>query len=102
MKKRRSFFRRHIIAITFILLVGVYSLTSFVVKEMEYRSLKSDGQQYLERIKELEEDLRAEQRNLEKIDTLKFIEEEARETYKMVRPDEIYFQMTYDKDNKED
>lgn len=102
MKKRRSFFRRHVIAITFIVLVAIYSATSTLMKEIDLQKLVSEGDLYVEKIRKLEDELNTERRKLEKIDTLKFIEEKARERYKMVKPDEIYFQMTFDEKEDED
>lgn len=102
MKKRKSFFRRHIIAVTFIVLVGIYSAASTINKEIDLRKLVSEGQLHVERIRQLEDELKAENKELAKIDTLKFIEESAREKFKMVHPNEIYFQVTSDDDEEKE
>lgn len=95
MKRRRSFFRRHSIAIGILIIVAIYSVTSTISKQDLYKQLTIQGDEYMAEIELLERNLKQYQDQLDKIDTLEFVEEYARETLKMVSPDEIYFQIYY-------
>ena len=98
MKKRRSFLRRNSIAIGILVIVAIYSVTSTILKQDLYKELKIQGDEYMAEIEALERTLNQYQDQLDKIDTLEFVEEYARETLKMVSPDEIYFQIYYSND----
>lgn len=95
MKKRRSFLRKNSIAIGILVIVAIYSVTSTILKQDLYKELKIQGDEYMAEIEALERTLNQYQDQLDKIDTLEFVEEYARETLKMVSPDEIYFQIYY-------
>ena len=95
MKKRRSFLRKNSIAIGILVIVAIYSVTSTILKQDLYKELKIQGDEYMAEIEALERTLNQYQDRLDKIDTLEFVEEYARETLKMVSPDEIYFQIYY-------
>lgn len=96
MKRRRSFFKRHFIAIAVLVLVGVYSITNTLEKEMTLRQMMDESDAYLKEIQALETELDAYNRKLDEVDTLDYMEKNAREKLKMVRPDEIYFQVIYE------
>jgi cell division protein FtsB len=98
MKKRRSFLRKNSIAIGILVIVAIYSVTSTILKQDLYKELKIQGDEYMAEIEALERTLNQYQDQLDKIDTLEFVEEYARETLKMVSPDEIYFQIYYSND----
>lgn len=95
MKKRRSFFRRHSIAIGILVIVAIFSVTTTLMKQEKYDELKQSGEEYLAEIEALEIKLKRVQNDLEEIDSLDFVEKYARETLKMVSPDEVYFQIHY-------
>lgn len=95
MKKRRSYLRKNSIAIGILVIVAIYSVTSTILKQDLYKELKIQGDEYMAEIEALERTLNQYQDQLDKIDTLEFVEEYARETLKMVSPDEIYFQIYY-------
>lgn len=99
MKARKSFVRRNIIAISFLIIVALISFIKIISKEVLYYDLIETEKSYLEQIKNLEDTLEDEKKNLESIDTLEFIEKYARETLKMVKPDEIYFLINYSKND---
>lgn len=96
MKRRKSFMRRHIIAISFLILVAAYSITSTLHKQNTLNDLELTSQETIAEIERLEMVLREHELELSKVDTLDYVERYARERFKMVKPDEIYFQMIYD------
>jgi len=99
MKKRQSFFKRHIIAISFLLLVSVYSLYSTYVKEQELKELKMTTEVRLEEIRQLKHDIQVLNNTLDRIDSPEYIEKYSREKFKMIYSDEIIFKILYeDKD----
>lgn len=101
MKKKKSFFKRHIIAIVFLLLVAVYSAYSTYTKEQTLKSLQSISQERLETIRSLKDEVSQLESSLEQINTPEFIERYAREKFKMVHPHEVFFQMIYE-ENEDD
>lgn len=101
MKKRRSFFRRHIIAIMILVFVIAYASYSTLQKELIRQDLLDKEAEYLEEIEAKKDELKELERDIERIGTLEYIEEYAREELKMVAPEEYYFQIYYD-DREED
>lgn len=95
MKKRRSFFRRNSIAIGILVIVAIFSVTQTLSKQEKYNQLRDQGEKYIAEIEELERQLKQHQEKLDRVDTLEFVEEYAREKLKMVSPDEVYFQIYY-------
>lgn len=95
MKKRRSFLKRHSIAIGILVVVAVFSVSTTLRKQDIYDKLVEDGQAYIGEIERLERTLKTYQDELEAVETLEFVEQYARETLKMVSPDEIYYQIHY-------
>lgn len=95
MKKRKSFIKRHMIGIIFLLLVGVYSGYSVYEKQQTLKALANTSEERIEEIRLLKENIDRLESDIEQMDTLDFAEKYAREKFKMVRPDEIYFQMLY-------
>lgn len=100
MKKRRSFLGRHSISIGILVIVAIFSVASTLSKQELYNELKQQGDTYIAEIDELERELRQYQEDLERVETLEFVEEYAREKLKMVSPDEIYFQIHYTGDEE--
>ena len=98
MKKRRSFVKRHSIAIGILIVVAIFSVRTTLQKQDLYDKLQDQGERYIAEIDQLEKTLKEYQNKLEKVDTLEFVEEYARETLKMVSPDEIYYQIQYTDD----
>lgn len=98
MKKRRGFLRRHSIAIGILIAVAIFSVTSTIMKQDLYVKLDKKGDEYMAEIESLERTLNQYQEELDRVETLEFVEEYARETLKMVSPDEIYFQIYYTDD----
>jgi cell division protein FtsB len=101
MKKRRSFFKRHIILISILILASVYSLVEVTRKEIKKSELEEQSLVYQSRIEDLEDQLTDLQAKESEHGTLEFVERYARERFKMVKPDEIYFQMQKGKDKTE-
>lgn len=101
MKKRRSFFRRHFIAISFLIAVLAFSAYSTFQKEIMRQDLLDKEAQYLEEIEAKKAELKELERDIERIGTLEYIEEYAREELKMVAPEEYYFQIYYDEEDDE-
>ena len=99
MKKRRSFLRRHSISVGILVIVAIFSVASTLSKQDLYNDLQQQGDTYLTQIDELERTLKQYEEDLERVETLEFIEEYAREKLKMVSPDEIYFQIHYIRDD---
>jgi len=95
MKKRRSFLRRHSISVGILVIVAIFSVASTLSKQDLYNGLQQQGDTYLTQIDELERTLKQYEEDLERVETLEFVEEYAREKLKMVSPDEIYFQIHY-------
>jgi len=95
MKKRRSFFKRHSIAIGILILVAIFSVSTTLRKQDIYDELVENGEAYIAEIESLERTLKRYQEELEAVETLEFVEQYARETLKMVSPDEIYYQIHY-------
>ena len=98
MKKKKSFFKRHIIAIVFLLLVAFYSAYSTYNKEQTLNSLELISQERIENIRTLKEEIQQLESSLDQVNTPEFIERYAREKFKMIHPYEVYFQMIYDED----
>lgn len=95
MKKRRSFVKRHTISIGILVIVAIFSVRTTLQKQDLYDKLVSQGDDYIAEIDELEQTLKEYQNELEQVDTLEFVEQYARETLKMVSPDEIYYQIYF-------
>lgn len=93
MKRKKSFLKRHIIAISFLILVGVYSMYSLHVKEQRLNELEMTSEQRIEEIRVLKHEILRLKGDLEEVNTSAFYERTAREIFKMVYPHEIYFQM---------
>ncbi|MBI9014011.1 MAG: cell division protein FtsL [Clostridiales bacterium] len=100
MKKRRSFLRRHSISIGILVIVAIFSVASTLNKQELYNELKQQGETYITEIDKLERELKQYQEDLERVETLEFVEEYAREKLKMVSPNEIYFQIHYASDEE--
>lgn len=100
MKRKKSFFKRHMIAIVFLLIVAMYSAYSTYNKAQTLKSLELISQERIENIRTLKEEVRQLESSLEQVSTLEFVERYAREKFKMVHPDEVYFQMIYDEDDE--
>ena len=100
MKRRRSFLRRHSISIGILVIVAIFSVASTLSKQDLYNELQEQGDAYLNQIDELERTLKQYENDLERVETLEFVEEYAREKLKMVSPDEIYFQIHYTGDDE--
>lgn len=99
MKKKKSFIKRHVIALSLLFLVGVYSVYSLYEKQKVLDNLEMISQERIEEIRELKHNIQRLESDLEQADTLDFVEKYAREKFKMVRPDEVYFQMIYEGDD---
>jgi cell division protein FtsB len=97
MKRRKSFVKRHIIALTVLLIVAIYSVVTTFSKQQTLNDLRRESDQAVARIQALEITLKETQNDLEELDELDFIEKKAREQFKMVRPNEVYFQMMKNK-----
>lgn len=95
MKKRRSFIGRHSISVGILVIVAIFSVASTLSKQVLYDGLQKQGDTYLIQIDVLERTLKQYEEDLERVETLEFVEEYAREKLKMVSPDEIYFQIHY-------
>jgi|LGOV01.1.fsa_nt_gb cell division protein FtsB len=95
MKKRRSFVKRHTISIGILVIVAIFSVRTTLQKQDLYDKLVAQGDDYIAEIDELERTLKEYQNELEQVDTLEFVEQYARETLKMVSPDEIYYQIYF-------
>ncbi len=95
MKKRRSFVKRHTISIGIFVIVAIFSVRTTLQKQDLYDKLVSQGDDYIAEIDDLEQTLKEYQNELEQVDTLEFVEQYARETLKMVSPDEIYYQIYF-------
>lgn len=95
MKKRRSFVKRHTISIGILVIVAIFSVRTTLQKQDLYDKLVAQGDDYIAEIDELEQTLKEYQNELEQVDTLEFVEQYARETLKMVSPDEIYYQIYF-------
>ena len=95
MKKRRSFVKRHTISIGILVIVAIFSVRTTLQKQDLYDKLVAQGDDYIAEIDELEQTLKEYQNELEQVDTLEFVEKYARETLKMVSPDEIYYQIYF-------
>lgn len=95
MKKRRSFVKRHTISIGILVVVAIFSVRTTLQKQDLYDKLVAQGDDYIAEIDELERTLKEYQNELEQVDTLEFVEQYARETLKMVSPDEIYYQIYF-------
>lgn len=98
MKRRKSFVRRHIIAISFLVVIAIYSGVMTFQKQEKLNELRIKSEAALTEIERLERELDSKQYELNKIDNLDFVERIAREKLKMVRPNEVYFQMMYGKE----
>lgn len=94
MKRRKSFFKRHFIALTILLLVAVYSVSMTMAKQQKLDELRLKSDLAVAKIQQLEMTLKDKEYELNKTDDLDYIEKFARENLKMVFPNEVYFQMT--------
>ncbi len=95
-KNKLKLFVFKFIIVSLFILVFAFSLSSTINKRKMYNELKAKGDDYLEEIKSLELILQNYKNELEDINSLKYVEEYARETLKMVGPNEIYFQINYE------
>lgn len=98
MKRRKSFVRRHIIAISFLVAIAIYSGVMTFQKQEKLHELKMRSEAALIEIERLERELDSKRYELARIDNPDFVERIAREKLKMVRPNEVYFQMMYGKE----
>jgi cell division protein FtsB len=101
MRKRKSFFKRHIIGIVFLLLVALYSAFSTYSKQQTLNDLELISQEKIEKIRTLKEEVKVLESSLEQVNTPEFFERYAREKFKMIHPYELYFQMIYEDDEDE-
>ncbi|MBN2794442.1 MAG: septum formation initiator family protein [Clostridia bacterium] len=97
MKRRKSFLKRHFIALTILLLVGVYSVSVTFVKQQRLDELRVKSDLAVAKIQQLEMTLKDKEYELNKTADLDYVEKFARENLKMVYPNEVYFQMTKNK-----
>jgi cell division protein DivIC len=93
MKRRKSFVRRHIIAIFFLIIIAIYSVVSTVTKIDRLNELRNESEATIVAIEAKEMELKTKQYELSKVGDLDFVEKFAREKLKMVKPNEIFFQM---------
>jgi len=71
-------------------------MVTYFQKEMKYQKLLEEEENYLVELRRLEKDLQKVERDLERVGTLEFVEEYAREKLKMIGPHELYFQIYFD------
>lgn len=95
MRKRKSFLRRHIVAVTFFVLVAVYSVTATWTKQDKLNELRAKSEAAIEQIQQLEMELKDQEYQQDKMDDPDFVERFVREKLKMVRPNEVHFEMMY-------
>lgn len=100
MKARKSFIRKNTIAVIILIITLVVTGIKTISVEMMYRELQAEEEEYLIKIKELEETLEEKKKDLSEVDSLDFVEKYARETLKMVKPNEVYFIINYPKDDE--
>ncbi len=89
--------------ILIILMMGVgFSIANYMHKQDIYEELKKQEEKYLKEINDLENQLSIYERELQESTSREYIEKYAREILKMVSPDEVYYDVNYSKNKKEE
>ncbi|MTI68051.1 MAG: septum formation initiator family protein [Firmicutes bacterium] len=92
--KKKKFKLRYVLFLALIIYLG----TVFIKQEMTINSLEKKNTKKQQEVKELNKEISDIEKQLEKVNSLEFIEKIARKELKMVKPNEIIY---IDK-NKED
>lgn len=99
MRSRKSFIKKNTIAVVILIIILIITGIKTISIELMYRDLQAEEKEYLREIKELEDTLNNKKKELSEVDTLDFVEKYARETLKMVKPNEVYFIINYPKED---
>ncbi|MTI71261.1 MAG: septum formation initiator family protein [Firmicutes bacterium] len=95
--KKKKFKLRYVLFLALIIYLG----TVFIKQEMTINSLEKKNETKQKEVKELNGEISEIEKQLEKVNSLEFIEKVAREELKMVKPNEIIY-IDKNKEDKED
>lgn len=90
-KKKKSVIKRNRILILFLFVFVTYISVTLINQQVKIKELDAVEAQYMEKIEELSEEVDSIEKEIEKSKSEEAIERLAREKLKMVKPDEVIY-----------
>lgn len=90
-KKKKGVIKRNRILVVFLFVFVTYISVTLINQQAKMKELSTVESQYMEKIEELSEEVDSIEKEIEKSKSEEAIERLAREKLKMVKPDEIIY-----------